>query len=230
MIAGVVQQAMGGILVRARMEARKAAFAGAAAMLVVGALTLAGAAGIVVMSARYGIIVGLLSGAGLLLFFALIAFLVGRRVPGAEASKRAVAAEAFSEDVPAPGAPMPGSMAAEASHAATFSDMHHRVRTHLDGIVPPGSEGVLTQIAAHHLARRPIPTLVIAVAAGAVVGHIKARSVSAPAAEPTPEQDRNPNSEPMSSPRGGRHRPGRRATARRRAREAAAGPGSARRP
>lgn len=186
MIAGVIQQAMGGVLVRARMEARKAAFAGIAAMLVVGALTLSGAAGIVVMSSRYGVVAGLLSGSGLLLVFALIAFLVGRRVPGADASRRAVAAEALVDDVPAPGVPLSDPIAAEPGRAATFARVHREVRGHLDGILPPGSEGAITQVAAHHLARRPVPTLAFAVAAGAVIGLVRARSARIVTEEPTP--------------------------------------------
>ena len=171
MIAGIVQQALGGALLRARMEARKAAFAAAAGMIVMGALTLAGAAGIVVLSARYGVIAGLLAGAGLLLVLALLTFLLGRRIPGADASRRAVEAEAVLEDVPAPGVPEPEAR----SSLAALTDVHDAVRGRLDGILPPGSEGAVTALAARHLARRPVPTLAAALAAGALIGLVQMR-------------------------------------------------------
>ena len=184
MIGGLVQQVLGGALLRARMEARKAAFAAAAGFLVLGALTLAGAAGIVVLSARYGVIAGLLAGAGLLLLLAILTFLVGRRVPGADASPAAVQAEAVLEDVPAPGVPHPEAH----SGIAALARVHDRVRSEIDGVLPPGSQGAVTALAASQLARRPVPTLAVAVALGTALGvlqHRRGRASVTTSAEPS---------------------------------------------
>ena len=192
MIAGLVSQALGGVLLRARMEARKAALLAAAGMLVLTALTLAGAAGLIVVAERYGVVAGLLGGSGLLLLLALAVFLIGRRVPGAAASRRAVEAEAVLEGVPAPGAPGPASapgpegvLGGAAPGAppglAALAHVHDTVRGHLDGVLPPGGQGALTAMAAQQLARRPVPVLAAAVAAGAVIGVLRRRNAALPA-------------------------------------------------
>ena len=183
MIGALVQQALGGVLLRARMEARKAAFAAAAVLLVLGSLTLAGAAGIVVVSVRYGVIAGLLSGAGFLLFLALVTFLIGRRVPGAAASPAAVEAEAVIENVPTAGVPHPEAH----SGLAALARAHERVRGEIDGILPPGSQGAVTAMAANQLARRPVPTLAAAVAIGTALGVLQHRRRRADGDQALPE-------------------------------------------
>ena len=196
MIAGLLRQAvgqaMGGALLRARMEARKAAFAAAAGLLALGALTLAGAAGIVEVSTRYGVIAGLLAGAALLLVLAVIVFLIGRRVPGADASARAVRAEALLEDTPAADAAVPQrTLRDEPSHdhvagdggLAALATARDAVRARLDGVLPPGGQGALAAAAASQLARRPAATLGAALAVGAVIGLVRgARGVPSAAA------------------------------------------------
>ena len=171
MIAGLVQQAMGGVLLRARMEARKAAFAALAGLLVLGAVAMAGVAGIIVLADRYGIIAALLASAGLLLVLAVLAFVAGRRLPGAEASARQVRAEAMAEDVPAPGLPDPD----HASGLAALTQLHDTVRGRIDGVMPPGGQGAAAALAASQLAKRPAATLGAAVALGAVVGLVQHR-------------------------------------------------------
>ena len=174
MLAGLARQAMGGALLRARMEARKAAFAAAAGLLMLGALTMAGAAGLIVLAARYGIIAGLLGGAGLLLLLAVIVFLLGRRVPGAEASASAVRAEGALENVPAPGLPQPDAVEGGVpSGLAAFSQLHETVRGRIDGVMPPGGQGAVTALAASQLAKRPAATLGAALAIGAAVGLLR---------------------------------------------------------
>lgn len=195
MIAGLIRQAMGGALLRARMEARKAAFAAAAGFLLMGALTLAGAAGVIVLASRYGIVAALLGGAGLLVALALVTFLIGRRVPGAEASRRAVQAEAVLEDVPAPGLPHPGE-GRPVSGLAALSQVHDDVRARLDGVLPPGGQGALATAAATQLARRPAATLGAAVAAGAVLGLARARRAKAEAAVAATGAPRTPETAP----------------------------------
>lgn len=213
MLAGLVQQALGGALLRARMEARKAAFAAFAGLLVLGALTMAGVAGIIVLAGRYGIIAALLASAGLLLVLAGVVFLVGRRVPGAEATAQEVRAEAAIEDVPAPGLPDPEHV----SGLAAFTQLHDTVRGRLDGVMPPGGQGAVTAIAASQLAKRPAATLGAAVAFGAAVGLVQHRRRAAEAASTTsrtPEEDRAA-SVPVPAPRRRlARRPGERASAR----------------
>ena len=181
MLAGLVQQAMGGALLRARMEARKAAFAALAGLLVLSAVTMAGVAGIIVLAGRYGIIAALLASAGLLLVLAVITFLVGRRVPGAEATAQEVRVEGALENVPAPGLPDPE----HASGLAALTQLHDTVRGHIDGVMPPGGQGAMTALAASQLSKRPAATLGAAVALGAAVGLVQHRRRAAEVASKT---------------------------------------------
>lgn len=144
---------------RVRFAVRQlAVFSGAGALVMTGASLLL-AAGIVWLSARYGVLIGLCSVGGALIVCGLLAFLIGRPKPVA-AIAEASPALAEAEMAALPG----GELIGQAGHA---------IRT-ARAVLPAGSGAAIAGAVGTQLARRPVKAVAAAVALGAVLGLVQA--------------------------------------------------------
>ncbi|MBB4658841.1 hypothetical protein [Parvularcula dongshanensis] len=149
---------LSGFALRLRLILRRAAFGTAVGLLFGGALALLIAAGVVAVAARYGLVAGLLSGAGFLVFLGILVAIVGRPRRGLATPAAAVASG------PVPQAP-PASLAGGLSAAS--------------GLLPNGAKEVVAGVVARQLTIRPGRTIGAALAVGAaitLVGAMRRRS------------------------------------------------------
>ena len=146
---------------RVRFALRQVAVASGAGALVLAGLSLLGSAGIVWLSARYGVLIGLSAAGGALVLCGLLVFLLARPKP----------TEAVVEVAPAAEAALPGggvAGVAEMMGPALIGQAGTALRA-ARAVLPDGSGAVTTQ-----LARRPVKAVAAAVAFGAVLGLVQA--------------------------------------------------------
>ena len=141
---------------RIRFALRQAAVASGAGALVITGLSLIGAAGVVWLSARYGVLVGLCAAGGVLILCGLLVFVVARPRPAVAVAQAASTAEA----VALPGGELVGQAGAALRTARA--------------VLPPGSTAAIAGVVTTQLARRPVKAVAAAVAVGAVLGLVQA--------------------------------------------------------
>ena len=157
---------------RVRLALRQVAVASGAGALVLAGLSLIGAAGIVWLSARYGVLVALCAAGGGLVLCGLVVFLVARPRPAAAVAEAAPAMEAaaLSGGVrSAVGGAVGGDVLGPAfvGHAGTALRAARAA-------LPAGSGAAIAGAVTSQIARRPVKAVAAAVAVGAVLGVLRA--------------------------------------------------------
>ena len=144
---------------RIRFAVRQIAVFGAAGALVLSGSGLLLAAGIVWLSARYGVLIGLCAAGGALVLAGLVTFVVARPRPAAAVAEAAPAVAA-AEMGALPGGDLIG-------HAGSA------IRT-AKAVLPAGSGAAIAGAVGTQLARRPVKAVAAAVVVGAALGLFQA--------------------------------------------------------
>lgn len=144
------------VQVRLQRIGRQVAVASGAGALILTGLSLLGAAGLVWLSARYGVLIALSAAGGVLVVLGLLVFLIGKPRPAKAVAEAAPIAEEVAVDAVMPG----GDLVHTAGEA---------LRT-ARSVLPPGAGAAVAGAVTTQIARRPGKALATAVALGAIVG------------------------------------------------------------
>ena len=141
--------------VRLQRIGRQVAIASGAGALILTGLSLLGAAGLVWLSARYGVLIALSAAGGVLVVLGLLVFLIGKPRPAKAVAEAAPIAEELAVDAVTPG-----------DLVQTAGDALRSARS----VLPPGAGAAVAGVVTTQIARRPGKALAAAVALGAIAG------------------------------------------------------------
>ena len=152
---------------RVRFALRQVAVASGAGALVLAGLSLLGAAGIVWLSARYGVLIGLSAAGGALVLCGVLVFLLARPRPAEAVADVAPAAETAALS----GTSLGG--VAEMMGPELVGQARTALRA-ARAVLPDGTGAAIAGAVTTQLARRPVKAVAAAVAVGAVLGLVQA--------------------------------------------------------